>query len=152
MARMELVVLDPRIEEWGIPARGTDGSAGLDLRACVAERTVIAPQGTLKIGTGVAVHIADPGLVGLVVPRSSAGKRGVALMNTVGVIDSDYLGEIVCFTLNWNPPGGESLVVEPGDRLFQLLFVPVAIADLVKVSAFSTSTARGEGGYGSTGR
>lgn len=150
--KMEMRILDPILDRFGPPTRGTSGSAGYDLRACIPERLVLAPQQAARIGTGVAIHIGDAGLVGIVAPRSGLGSRGLGLANTIGIIDSDYTGEIICKAVNRNPPGGEDVVIEPGDRVFQLLFMPVVVADLLQVDAFSESTERGDGGYGSTGK
>jgi dUTP pyrophosphatase len=147
MTTIQLKVLDPRA---AAPAYATDGSAGLDLRAILDAPLVLAPGETQLIKTGLAVHIADPGLAAVILPRSGLGhKHGIVLGNLVGLIDSDYQGELMVSC--WNRGQG-AFTIEPGERIAQLVFVPVVRAALEVVDAFGASSARGAGGFGSTGR
>lgn len=131
-----------------LPAYATSGSAGLDLRACLAEPLTLEPGHCELIGTGLAIHIADPGFAALILPRSGLGhKYGIVLGNLVGLIDSDYQGELKISA--WNR-SDKPYVVSPMDRLAQLVVVPVVQAQFTVVDAFEAS-ARGEQGYGSTG-
>ena len=132
-----------------LPTYATQGAAGMDIRACIEEPTVVNPGETKVINSGIAVNIYDPGLMAVLVPRSGLGtKQGIVLGNLVGIIDSDYQGEILISI--WNR-GSESFVIHPGDRLCQLLFVPVVQVEFDIVSQFCVSTERGEGGLGHTG-
>ena len=150
----QVVLIDKRLE---MPAYATDGSAGIDLRVCSFDgfrlqgRATIPPGATFEIGTGVKMHIGSVGngLVGMVMPRSSLGKRGLALQNTVGVIDEDYQGEIVLLCRNMHK---HLLFLDPMERVAQLVLVPVFRAQLIEVAKFSVVSARGEGGVGSTGK
>ncbi len=140
--------LDPRVgTDWPIPELGTPGSAGVDLRACLDAPLTLAPGETALIGTGIAIHLDDPGLCALILPRSGLGHRGLVLGNLVGLIDSDYQGELKIST--WNR-GQESQTIEPGDRIAQLVITPVIQPIFVEVEAFD-ATDRGEGGFGHTG-
>lgn len=140
--------LDPRVgTDWPIPELGTPGSAGVDLRACLDAPLTLAPGETALIGTGIAIHLDDPGLCALILPRSGLGHRGLVLGNLVGLIDSDYQGELKIST--WNR-GHESQTIEPGDRIAQLVITPVIQPTFVEVEAFD-ATDRGEGGFGHTG-
>jgi dUTP pyrophosphatase len=131
-----------------LPEYATAGAAGLDLAASIGQPITIAPHARVLIPTGMAIEMPHRHLVGLVFARSGlAAKHGVCLANGVGVIDSDYTGEIICALYN---SGGSSYVVHPGDRIAQLVFVPVAVASLVVVEGLA-ETARGSGGFGSTG-
>lgn len=133
-----------------LPEYATDGAAALDLRACMEEPLTIAPGETQIIGSGLAVNIHDPGLVGIIAPRSGLGIRhGIVLANGIGVIDSDYHGEI---RIGLRNQGHSSYTVEPGERVCQMLFMPVTQVSLRLVETFSTTTARGEGGLGHTGQ
>jgi dUTP pyrophosphatase len=148
MTEVELKILDPRMADT-LPAYATTGSAGLDLRACLDEPLVLEPGQTTLIATGLAVHIADPGLAALLLPRSGLGhKHGIVLGNLVGLIDSDYQGPLMVSC--WNR-GDAAFTVQPMDRIAQMIIVPVVQARLRVVDDFDTS-ARGEGGFGSTGR
>lgn len=145
--RIALKILDERLRD-RLPAYATDGSAGLDLRACLDAPLVLAPGQTVLVPTGIALHIADPGLAAVILPRSGLGHRhGVVLGNLVGLIDSDYQGPLMVSA--WNR-GNTEFVVEPFERIAQLVFVPVVRADFDVVESFDAS-ARGEGGFGSTG-
>ena len=150
MPDVQLRTLDPRLgREFPLPEYATDGSAGLDLRACVAGPTTIGPGETRLVATGLAIHIADPGYAAVIVPRSGLGHRhGIVLGNLVGLIDSDYQGEVLISC--WNR-GNEPYVVEPGERIAQLVVVPVARARFELVEEFA-ETKRGAGGFGHTGR
>lgn len=149
---VELRVLDPRLDAWGLPHYHSAQAAGIDLMACVDEPTAIAPQAAaILIPTGIAVHMASDAFCALVLPRSGLGhKRGLVLGNGTGVIDADYMAEI--FVSAWNRnPSGEPIVIEPGARIAQLLFVPVVRPTFRVVTEFSAVSARGTGGFGSTG-
>lgn len=136
-----------------MPAYATDGSAGLDLRACLSEAVSIEPGETILIPTGLAVHIADPGLAAMILPRSGLGhKHGIVLGNLTGLIDSDYQGELMISC--WNR-GTTSFEIEPGSRIAQMIVVPVVQVDFEITDAFSngnSEASRGTGGFGSTGR
>lgn len=137
-------------ETWPLPAYATPGSAGLDLRACIDNDIIIPPGGRAKITTGIAIQIPHANIVGLVFARSgNAWKYGVTLANAVGVIDSDYTGEIQVLISNMD--NEHPFTVKDGDRIAQLVFMPVMQVQLVEVDAL-TETERGEGGFGSTGR
>ena len=132
-----------------LPAYATQGSAGLDLRACIEERIELMPGATILIPTGLAIHIGDPGFAALILPRSGLGhKHGIVLGNLVGLIDSDYQGELMVSC--WNR-GSVAFTVTPQERIAQLLIVPVQQAVFQEVSEFTASD-RGTGGFGSTGR
>jgi len=146
--RIALCILDERLREQ-LPAYATPGSAGLDLRACLDAPLALAPGTTELIPTGLAIHIADPGYAALVLPRSGLGHRhGIVLGNLVGLIDSDYQGQLMVSC--WNR-GSASFTIAPFERIAQLVIVPVAQAAFEVVDAFDAS-ARGAGGFGSTGR
>lgn len=148
MKTIELKILDPRLQEQ-LPAYATTGSAGLDLRASIAEPLSIEPDTTHLIPTGIAIHIADPGYAAMILPRSGLGhKHGIVLGNLVGLIDSDYQGELMVST--WNR-GSSSFVLHPMDRLAQLVIVPVLQVGFNIVDSFDSSE-RGAGGFGSTGK
>lgn len=147
---IQLKILDSRINnEFGLPHYATDGSAGLDLRACINEPLTIAPNETKLISSGIAIYIGDPNFAAMILPRSGLGhKHGIVLGNLTGLIDSDYQGEILISV--WNR-SQTSFVINPGDRIAQLIFVPVCKPQLEIVSEFVQS-ARGEGGFGHTGK
>lgn len=133
-----------------LPSYATEGSAGLDLSACIDEPIRLEPGHRVKIPTGIAIQLQDNGLVGLVFPRSgNALRHGISLTNAVGVIDSDYTGEIQVIVQNLDPE--RPFTIHPGDRIAQLLFMPVLKADLAWTDRLE-ETGRGEGGFGSTGR
>lgn len=146
-----MVILDERLrnDESLHPRRATAGSAALDLRACIKQPVELLPGKVLDIRLGVAIHINDPGLCGLIAPRSGLGTRhGIVLANTVGVIDSDYTGELRAGT--WNR-SDTAYTIEPYERLFQLLIVPVYHPEVSVVDSFSSPTERGVKGFGSSG-
>ena len=144
---IELRILDERIRD-SLPAYATTGSAGMDLRACIDAPATIAPGDTLLVPTGVAIHIADPGLAAVILPRSGLGhKHGIVLGNLVGLIDSDYQGPLMVSC--WNR-GRELFSLHPLDRLAQLVIVPVVQVNFAVVDSF-TASERGQGGFGSSG-
>ena len=148
MLTIQLRVLDPRLEQ-AMPAYATPGSAGLDLKAAIDSPLVLAPGQTVLIPTGLSIFIADPGYAGLILPRSGLGhKHGVVLGNLVGLIDSDSQGTLMVSA--WNR-SQTPFTIEPLERLAQLVILPVVQAAFEKVEMFD-ATARGEGGFGSTGR
>ncbi len=133
-----------------LPSYATDGSAAIDLRACLKKRIGIQPGETVLVGSGIAINIKDPNIVGIIVPRSGLGiKNGIVLANTMGVIDSDYQGEIKIGLFNRSQ---NQYLVKPGERICQMLFMPVINATLKLVEEFSNATYRGSGGLGHTGR
>ena len=149
MQKIQLKILDPRLgNEFPLPHYATDGSAGMDMRACLDEPLELAPGDTHLIPTGLAIHVADTGLAAVLLPRSGLGhKHGVVLGNLVGLIDSDYQGQL--FVSCWNR-GDKSFTIEVGDRIAQLVIVPVIQADFEVVDDF-VSTDRGVGGFGHSG-
>ena len=145
---IDLRILDERMAAH-LPAYATPGSAGLDLRACLDEPLLLAPGQTALIPTGLSIHIADPGLAAVLLPRSGLGhKHGIVLGNLVGLIDSDYQGPLMVSC--WNR-GDQAFTVQPMERIAQMVIVPVVQAVFRRVEAFGES-ARGAGGFGSTGR
>ena len=150
MREIPCKILDPSIgTTWPLPAHATDGSAGLDLRACLDAPLVLKPGETALIKTGLAIHIGDTGLAAMIYPRSGLGhKHGIVLGNLTGLIDSDYQGELMVST--WNR-GGAEFTIQPGERIAQLVFVPVVQARLMPVETFEVSK-RGAGGFGHSGR
>ncbi|WP_024871790.1 dUTP diphosphatase [Tolumonas lignilytica] len=150
MKQIELKILDARIgNEFPLPEYATPGSAGLDLRACLDAAVELAPGETQLIPTGLAIHIADPGLCATILPRSGLGhKHGIVLGNLVGLIDSDYQGQLMVSV--WNR-GQVTFTIQPGERIAQLVFMPVVQATFAVVDEFDASE-RGEGGFGSSGR
>ena len=150
MQKIQLKILDSRLgKEFPLPHYATDGSAGMDMRACLDGPLVLQPGETQLIPTGLAIHIEEGGLAAMLLPRSGLGhKHGIVLGNLVGLIDSDYQGQV--FVSCWNR-GSESFTVEPGERIAQMVIVPVVHADFEVVEDFVTSD-RGAGGFGHTGR
>lgn len=149
MKKIQIKLIDPRLgTEFPLPSHATEGSAGMDLSACL-EQTVILPAGaTLLIPAGFAMHIQDPGLAAVILPRSGLGhKKGIVLGNLVGLIDSDYQGQL--FISCWNR-SNEDVTINPGDRIAQLVIVPVVRAEFELVDSFDESR-RGAGGFGHTG-
>ena len=148
MRRIALKILDPRMNDF-LPAYATRGSAGLDLRACIEAPITLQPGATELVPTGLAIHIADPAYAAVILPRSGLGhKHGIVLGNLVGLIDSDYQGPLMVSA--WNR-GNQPFVLEPMERLAQLVVVPVQQVEFDVVDEFE-QTDRGAGGFGSTGR
>lgn len=150
MKKIDVKILDARVgKDFPLPTYATPGSAGLDLRACIDDVMEIASGTTTLIPTGLAIHIADPSLAAVILPRSGLGhKHGIVLGNLVGLIDADYQGQLMVSV--WNR-GQESFTLQPGDRMAQLVFVPVVQAEFNLVEEFDASL-RGEGGFGHSGR
>lgn len=149
MHALQARILDPRLgQQWPLPRYATEGSAGLDLRAMLEASLILEPGQTTLLPTGLAIHIADPGLAAMILPRSGLGhKHGIVLGNLVGLIDSDYQGELMVSC--WNR-GQQAFTIEPGERIAQMVLVPVVQASLEIVSEFDDSQ-RGAGGFGHTG-
>ena len=150
MNKLQLKILDPRIgKEIPLPEYATPGSAGMDLRACIDAPITLKPGDTELIPTGIAIHISDPGYAATILPRSGLGhKHGIVLGNLVGLIDSDYQGQL--FVSCWNR-GNTTFTIEVADRIAQLVILPVAQVEFEMVEEFNDSD-RGEGGFGSSGR
>ena len=150
MRKIQLKVLDDRIgKQIPLPAHATEGSAGMDLRACIDETITLKPGDTELIPTGIAIHIEDPGLAATILPRSGLGhKHGIVLGNLVGLIDSDYQGQL--YVSCWNR-GSETFTIQPGERIAQMVLVPVVQARFEIVAEFDPSL-RGAGGFGHSGR
>ena len=150
MHELELKILDSRLgNDFPLPSHATSGSAGIDLRAMLDAPADLHPGQTELIPTGMAIHIADPGLAAVILPRSGLGhKHGIVLGNLVGLIDSDYQGQL--FVSCWNR-GNDSFRVDIGERIAQLVVIPVVQAEFTIVDEFDDS-GRGEGGFGHTGR
>ncbi len=148
--KIETKIMNPLIgTAIPLPTYATDGAAALDLRACLETPVTVQPGETVLIPSGIAISIHDPGLVALLMPRSGLGiKHGIVLANTVGVIDSDYQGEIGIGIVN---RGTAEYTIQPGERVCQMMFVPVLQTELSVVSEFSLASGRGTGGFGSTG-
>lgn len=153
MQAVQVKVLNPKLlkdSAFSLPTRATDGSAGIDLRACIDEPLTIKAGTTHLIGTGLAVYIADPNYAGMILPRSGLGhKHGIVLGNLVGLIDADYQGELMVSIWNRSP---DDFVLNPADRMAQYIVVPVARPDFEVVDEFSDTSARGAGGFGHSGR
>jgi dUTP pyrophosphatase len=149
MKKLRVRILDPRVgRDIELPRRATPGSAGLDLRACIERALVLEPGETHLVPTGIAIHLEDPGLAAVLLPRSGLGhKHGIVLGNLVGLVDSDYQGQVMVSV--WNR-GSHPFTIEPGDRIAQMVVVPVVQVELEVVAEFEES-ARGAGGFGSTG-
>jgi dUTP pyrophosphatase len=150
MRKLEVKILDPRIgRDMELPRRATSGSAGLDLRACIDAPLELEPGQTVLVPTGIAIHLGDPGLAAMLLPRSGLGhKHGIVLGNLVGLIDSDYQGQVMVSM--WNR-GDRAFTIVPGDRIAQMVVVPVVQVEFEVVEEFDAST-RGAGGFGSTGQ
>ncbi|MCD9514628.1 dUTP diphosphatase [Photobacterium carnosum] len=151
MNTIDLKILDPRVgTEFPLPAYATTGSAGLDLRACLDQALTVAPGETHLVSTGLAIHIGNPQLAATILPRSGLGhKHGIVLGNLVGLIDSDYQGQLMVSV--WNR-GDTTFTIEPGDRIAQLVFLPIVQAQFNIVTDFDDASQRGEGGFGHSGR
>ncbi len=150
MQVVKLKVLDPRLgNEFPLPDYATEGAAGLDLRACLGAPLELAPGRTELVPTGLAIHLDDPGLAAVLLPRSGLGhKHGIVLGNLVGLIDSDYQGQV--YVSAWNR-GSETFTIQPGERIAQMVIVPVVKARFEVVDDFE-ATRRGAGGFGHSGR
>jgi dUTP pyrophosphatase len=150
MNSVDYIIVDARIGDTiALPEYASAGSAGLDLRACVQDSLTLEPGATTLIPTGLCIHIADSGYAGMILPRSGLGhKHGIVLGNLVGLIDSDYQGQL--FVSCWNR-GSEPFVIDVGARIAQLVFVPIAQVAFNRVESFAESS-RGIGGFGSTGK
>lgn len=151
--QVEIKVLDDRLHEWGLPSYQTGGAAAVDLFACVHTEALIYPQApAVLIPSGFAMFCGATTLAALVLPRSGLGhKKGLVMGNSVGLIDADYTGEVFISAWNRNPPGSDPIVVQPGERIAQMMFVPVLHPEFTIVEDFSGLTGRGAGGFGSTG-
>ncbi len=151
MIKVEYKILDSRLgKEIELPHYGTSGSAGLDLRACIEETLVLEPGQTILIPTGMAIHLDDPSFAAMLLPRSGLGhKHGIVLGNLVGLIDSDYQGPLMVSC--WNR-GDSPYTIEVGERIAQMVIVPVIQPIFEEVDDFGLATERGEGGFGHTGR
>ena len=149
MKKIELKILDSRVgTDFPLPTYATEGSAGIDLRACLDAVLIVKPGETHLVPTGIAIHIADPSIAATILPRSGLGhKHGIVLGNLVGLIDSDYQGQLMISV--WNR-GETTFEIESGDRIAQLIFIPVIQAEFEIVEDFET-TERGEGGFGHSG-
>jgi len=149
MRKLEVRILDPRVgRDMELPPRATSGSAGLDLRACLDAPLTLEPGKTELVPTGIAINLRDPGLAAVLLPRSGLGhKHGIVLGNLVGLIDSDYQGQVMVSV--WNR-GERAYTIQPGERIAQLVVVPVVQVELEVVEDFE-ATSRGAGGFGSTG-
>ena len=150
MKSIQLKILDPRIgTEYDLPDYATDGSAGIDMRACLDAPLPVEPGDTHLLPTGIAIHIDDPAVAAVLLPRSGLGhKHGIVLGNLVGLIDADYQGQV--FVSCWNR-GRQSFTIQPGERIAQMVFVPIVRAHFEVVESFQES-ARGPGGFGHSGR
>jgi dUTP pyrophosphatase len=150
---IETRILDPRIHEWGLPTFKSEMAAGIDLYACIDKPMELYAHAAAKlVSSGIAIHIGDPNIVGVVVPRSGLGhKSGVVLGNGTGIIDPDYNGPLMLSLFARNAVGSPPVIIQPGDRVAQILFLPVLHPKLEIVDDFTKSTTRGAGGFGSTG-
>lgn len=153
MQAVQVKVLNPKItqdERFALPTRATDGSAGIDLRACIDEPLTIKAGATHLVGTGLAVYLSDPNYAGMILPRSGLGhKHGIVLGNLVGLIDADYQGELMVSV--WNR-SSQDFVLNPAERMAQYIVVPVARPEFTVVQEFSDQSTRGAGGFGHSGR
>lgn len=150
---IELLVLDPRLERWGLPRYQSEMAAAVDLHACLDEALVLGP-GTpaVLVPSGIALHIGDPNIAAIILPRSGLGhKKGLVLGNLQGLIDADYQGPVMISVWNRNPAGTEPIVIQPGERIAQMMFVPILRPRFRTVERFSAATARDVNGFGSTG-
>lgn len=151
--KVELKVLDERVRAWGLPRYQSEMAAAVDLHACLDATLALAPQSAaVLVPAGIALHIADPGIAAIIVPRSGLGNQGLVLGNLVGVLDADYTGQVMISVWNRNALGSPPIAIEPGDRIAQLMFVPVVRPAFEVVDEFSALSVRGAGGFGSTGR
>lgn len=151
--RVELKILDPRLNDWGLPRYQTAMSAGIDLHACIDAALTLEPQApAVLIPSGIALLMNDPHLVAFLLARSGLGhKKGLVLGQAVGTIDADYAAQIFISAWLRTPPGSEPLTIQPGDRIAQLVFLPIVRPNFAVVDEFGSVTERGLGGFGSTG-
>jgi len=151
--QIELKILDPRLNDWGLPRYQTAMSAGIDLHACIDTAITLEPQApAILIPSGIALLMNDPHLVAFLLARSGLGhKKGLVLGQSVGTIDADYANQIFISAWLRTPPGSEPFVIEPGDRIAQLVFLPIVRPTFTVVDDFTAQTDRGLGGFGSTG-
>lgn len=151
---IEVRILDKRVHEWGLPQYHSEMAAAVDLYACIDDPLLLAPQeAAVLVPSGIAIHIRDSGVAGLIVPRSGLGHgKGLVMGNLIGVVDPDYIGPLMLSVWNRSRSGGEPIRIEPGDRIAQLMFVPIIRPRFQTVFGFALeTTARGAGGFGSTG-
>ena len=150
---IEIKILDPRLNAWGLPKYQTPLAAAIDLFACIDAPMQIQPQAAaVLIPSGIALHMDSPALCAVILPRSGLGhKKGLVLGNSVGLIDADYTAQCFISVWNRNPPGSDAITIEPGERIAQMMFLPVVRPQLNVVDEFSRSSERGGGGFGSTG-
>jgi dUTP pyrophosphatase len=150
---VEVRVLDERLRTWGLPSYQSADAAAVDLHACTDHVLLIAPESpAVLVPAGIAIHIGDPGVAAMILPRSGLGHTaGLVLGNSVGLLDADYLGPVSISVWNRNPHGTDPIRITPGDRIAQLVFVPILRPSFRVVEAFSRTTERGESGFGSTG-
>lgn len=149
---IEIQILDPRLKEWGLPKYQTELAAAIDLHACLDAPLQIAPQApAVLVPSGIALHMNNTHVCAVILPRSGLGhKKGLVLGNSVGLIDADYTAQ--CFISVWNRnPSGEAITIAPGERIAQMMFLPIVRPQFKVVDAFSQSSVRGGGGFGSTG-
>lgn len=150
---VEMRVLDPRLYDWGPPRYQTGMSAGIDMHACLDEPLTLKPQAPpVLIRSGIALMMGDANMAALLLARSGLGHKGVVLSQAVGTIDADYTAEILISAWLRNLPGSAPYVIQPGERIAQLVFVPIFRPNFTVVESFSVETDRGSGGFGSTGR
>lgn len=151
--KIQIKIIDPRVSQWGLPQYQTEGAAAVDLFACVDDPMFIEAQApAVLVRSGIAISFGDLSIAGLVLPRSGLGhKKGLILGNTVGLIDPDYNGEIMISVWNRSEIGSPPIEIAPGERIGQLVFVPIVRPSFEVVEEFTTHTARGDGGFGSTG-
>lgn len=150
---IEIKIIDPRLNTWGLPKYQTPLAAAIDLFACIDAPMRIEPQqAAVLIPSGIALHMDSPDLCAVILPRSGLGhKKGLVLGNSVGLIDADYTAQCFISVWNRNPPGSEAITIEPGERIAQMMFLPVVRLQFQVVNEFSRSSERGAGGFGSTG-
>ena len=148
--KIQTKILNPKVGvDFPLPSYATDGSAGMDLRACIDQPVTVHPGETVMVATGIAIYIADPSIMAVLAPRSGLSlKHGIGLKNFVGIIDSDYQNEIGIAV--WNH-GSQSYTIQPGERICQMLFVPVLQPELELVDEFNSESTRGLGGWGHSG-
>ncbi len=151
--RIEIKIVDERLKSWGVPRYQSAMAAAVDLCACIdAEIMIEAGAPALLIPSGIALHINDPHVAALIVPRSGLGhKKGLVLGNLLGVIDADYTGPVMISVWNRNAAGTPGITISPGERIAQMMFVPVLRPEFAVVSEFSRPSVRGADGFGSTG-